>query len=195
MSIDISEAVKAIQDMALMIDPDEDYLTIVAAEEKFAASEAKRKKELEEAHANLKSLAKILEAARNSSTRPKSVPSAESHAATLNELDRFKLSLAKSISDAEEQLASREAELASLKEDARALEDCDPALDHEKELDGTALRLTIYKGLGFQPVVERDGSVNRILIKSQSGEIHRVQLNGRKDDSENIRQMWDLAAS
>ncbi|ESK93010.1 hypothetical protein Moror_8913 [Moniliophthora roreri MCA 2997] len=194
MSIDITEAVKAIQDMALMIDPEEDYLTIVAAEEKFAASEAKRKKELEDAHANLKSLAKLLEAARSSSTRPKTVPSAEAHVATLNELDRFKLSLAKSISDAEEQLASREAELTSLKEEARGLEDYDPALDHEKELDGTALRLTIYKGLGFEPLVERDGSVSKMLIRSQSGEIHRVQLTGKKGESE-CRHLWQLAAS
>lgn len=40
--------------MRPIIDPEEDYLTIVAAEQKLAASEAKRKKELEEAHANLK---------------------------------------------------------------------------------------------------------------------------------------------
>lgn len=45
---------KAIRDMRPIIDPEEDYLTIVAAEESIAVSEAKRKKQLEEAHANLK---------------------------------------------------------------------------------------------------------------------------------------------
>jgi hypothetical protein len=40
--------------MRPIIDPEEDYLTIVAAEESIAASEAKRRKHLEEAHANLK---------------------------------------------------------------------------------------------------------------------------------------------
>lgn len=40
--------------MRPIIDPEEDYLTIVAAEESIAVSEAKRKKQLEEAHANLK---------------------------------------------------------------------------------------------------------------------------------------------
>lgn len=40
--------------MRPIIDPEEDYLTIVAAEESIAASEAKRRKQLEEAHANLK---------------------------------------------------------------------------------------------------------------------------------------------
>jgi kinetochore protein Spc24 len=40
--------------MLPIIDPEEDYLTIVAAEEKIAAAEARRKKELEEAYTNLK---------------------------------------------------------------------------------------------------------------------------------------------
>jgi kinetochore protein Spc24, fungi type len=43
-----------IRDMLPIMNPDEDYLTIVAAEEKIASSEANRKKELEEAHAHLK---------------------------------------------------------------------------------------------------------------------------------------------
>ncbi len=35
-------------------------------------------------------------------------------------------------------VASKEAELASLKENVRQLEDCDPAAEHKRELDGTA---------------------------------------------------------
>ncbi len=37
-----------------MIDPDEDYLTVVAAKEMIASAKESRKKELESAHANLK---------------------------------------------------------------------------------------------------------------------------------------------
>jgi hypothetical protein len=40
--------------MLPIIDPEEDYLTIVAAEEKIASAESKRKKELDEAYTNLK---------------------------------------------------------------------------------------------------------------------------------------------
>lgn len=40
--------------MLPIMDPDEDYMTIVAAEEQISSAEARRKKELEEAHANLK---------------------------------------------------------------------------------------------------------------------------------------------
>jgi kinetochore protein Spc24 len=40
--------------MAPMLDPEEDYITIAATEQQTSAIKAKRKKDLEEAHANLK---------------------------------------------------------------------------------------------------------------------------------------------
>lgn len=180
--------------MLPIIDPEEDYLTIVAAEEKIASTEAKRKKELEEAYTNLKALSKVLEAARVSSTRPASVPSAEAHAGTLNELDISRLSLAKSISDVEGLIASREAELAALKEEARKLEDYDPALEHEKELDGTALRLQIYKGLGFEPII-KNGDMIKMLVHAQSGDIHSVEFTGDRTDFEHTQLLWKLVGS
>jgi kinetochore protein Spc24 len=66
------------------------------------------------------------------------VPSAEAHAALLNEQDLNRFQLAKAINEAEGLLASKEIELATLKEETRSLEDCDPALEHERELNGTA---------------------------------------------------------
>jgi len=143
--------------MLPIIDPDEDYLTIVAADEQFTASEARRKKELEEAHAKLRgrlcttcsihkpianiahlALSRILEAARVSSTRPGSVPSEQAHHNSLNELEQSGITLCKAISEAETTLASKEAELAGLKEETRRLEVYDPAAEHEKEMDGSA---------------------------------------------------------
>jgi len=47
---------EAIRKMRSIIDPKDDYMNIVDAEQKLAASETKRKKELEEAHANLKGI-------------------------------------------------------------------------------------------------------------------------------------------
>lgn len=66
------------------------------------------------------------------------MPSQDEHVSMLNELDSSKLSLAKAISDAEGMVGSKEAELAKLKEEARALEAYDPAVEHAKELDGSA---------------------------------------------------------
>jgi hypothetical protein len=47
---------KVMRDMAPIIDPEEDYLTILAAEEQIAATEARRKKELEDTHIKLKGM-------------------------------------------------------------------------------------------------------------------------------------------
>lgn len=64
----------------------------------------------------------------------------------MNELDSSRLSLAKAVSDAESLVASKEAEVAALKEEARRLELCDPASEHERDLDGRAYALTLIKG-------------------------------------------------
>ena len=81
-------------------------------------------------------MAKTLEAARISSTRPPSVPSVEAHIKTLNKLEDARLSLAKAINEMESALASKESEKARLREELHALEESDPASEHE--LDSTA---------------------------------------------------------
>lgn len=142
-----------IRKMTTIIDPADDYLTITAAEEQMNVNYAKAKKENDESYANLKcvcyltvrlylwshnlaALSRLLDAARKSSMRPPGVPAVEQHAARLNEFDASRISLAKAIRDAENSLASKEAELAALKETARKLEESDPAQDHQRELDG-----------------------------------------------------------
>jgi len=45
---------KLIRDMAPIMDPEEDFLTILAAEEQIATTETKRRKELEDLHNSLK---------------------------------------------------------------------------------------------------------------------------------------------
>ncbi|THH14714.1 hypothetical protein EW146_g5661 [Bondarzewia mesenterica] len=184
---------QGIRDMAPIIDPEDDYLTIAAAEEQMALRAAQRKKELEAAHSNLKSLSRIFDSARASSTRSPSVPSAEKHAETLNELDAGGISLAKAINDAESALAQKQAELTRLKEEARALEESDPAAEHD--LDGTALRLQIYKGLGFEPVLSKDGHLEKLLVESASGDIHVVRFDEGRSEYETADLLWKLAAS
>ncbi|KAJ8078580.1 hypothetical protein PM082_012863 [Marasmius tenuissimus] len=167
------EAIRGvIKQMIEMIDPDEDFMTIATAEEKLRASETKRQKEIQDAHATSRLFRK-----------------------SWRLLEFLLRGQRKSISDAEEQVASQEAELASLKEEARKLDEYDPASEHERDLDGTALRLTLYKGLGFVPLVEKDGMVKKMLISSQSGDIHTYNLNEAKSPLNCTRQLWKLAAS
>ncbi|PPQ75503.1 hypothetical protein CVT24_013360 [Panaeolus cyanescens] len=193
--IDVQEAAKLIRDMLPIMDPDEDYLTIVSAEESIAASEARRKKELEAAHANLKALTRVLEAARNSSTRPASVPSEAAHIAMVNELDSSRMALFKEISEKEALLASKESELSALKDEARRLEVYDPAAEHEKELDGTMLRLALYKGLGFEPILDKHGKLQKMLVRSTSGDIRTVDLTTGKSDFDYAQELWQVANS
>ena len=47
---------KAIRDMIPIIDPEEDYLTIAAAEEQMAVTEAARKKELDETQSKMRGM-------------------------------------------------------------------------------------------------------------------------------------------
>ncbi|KZT11533.1 uncharacterized protein LAESUDRAFT_641978 [Laetiporus sulphureus 93-53] len=193
MSISIQDTIKAIKDMIPIIDPEEDYLTIAAAEEQMSITEEARRKESEETQSRVRALARTLEAARTSSTRPPTVPSAQAHADTLNQLDATRLSLAKAINDAESALSSKEAELARLKEELHSLEMSDSADEHE--LDGTALRLAIYKGLGFEPIMGKDGHIAKMLVRSTSGDVHCVTFDGSKTNEEYASLLWKLASS
>ncbi|KAI0781134.1 hypothetical protein BD413DRAFT_703414, partial [Trametes elegans] len=193
MSINIKDTIKAIREMVPIIDPEDDYLTIAAAEEQMAMTHDARQKDLHEAHAKIKQLARVLEAARTSATRPSTIPSADEHAANMNDLDATRLSLAKAINDAEGALAGKEAELARLKEETRALESSDPAAEHD--LDATALRLAMYKGFGFEPIVDKEGRITKMLVRAESGDVHCVTFDQHKSDYEYAQMLWRYASS
>ncbi|KAN0077236.1 hypothetical protein V8E55_011091 [Tylopilus felleus] len=192
-SKDLQECISLMRKMATIIDPADDYLTITAAEEQMNVNYGKAKKENEEAYANLKSLSRLLDAARKSSTRPPNVPAVEQHAARLNEFDASRISLAKTIRDVENSMASKEAELAALKEAARKLEESDPAHDHQRELDGLTLRLKIYKGIGLEPVLREDGQVTKMLIRGESGDVNCMLPD--VNDFQKAELAWGLATS
>jgi len=179
--------------MIPIIDPEEDYLTIAAAEEQMSITEGGRRKEIEEAQSRVRSLARVLDAARVSSTRPSTLPSAEQHGAMMNELDETRLSLIKAINDAEGALAGKEAELARVREELRNLKESDPSAEHV--LDATALRLAMYKGLGFEPIMGQDGRIAKMLIRSISGDVHCVIFDNTKTNKEYADLLWKLASS
>ncbi|KAI0637176.1 hypothetical protein C8Q77DRAFT_1096427 [Trametes polyzona] len=193
MSINIKDAVKAIRETIPLMDPEDDYLTIAAAEEQMAITHEARQNDLHDTYAKVKKLAKILESARASATRPSTIPSAEEHAAHMNELDATRLSLAKAINDAEGHLAGKEAELARSKEETRALESSDPAAEHE--LDSSALRIAMFKGTGFEPIVDKDGRITKMLVRAESGDVHCVTFDQHKTDDEYAQLLWKLAST
>lgn len=192
-SRDLRECIKLIKEMTTIIDPADDYLTITAAEEQMKINYAKAKRENDEAYSNLKALSRVLEAARKSSARPPDAATPEQHAARLNELDTTRISLAKALRDAENSLASKEAELAALKEGARALEESDPAQIHQHEIDGTTIRLQIFRGIGFDLVLDNGGAASTMFIRAESGDVHT--LTPCSSDYHSVEQAWKLASS
>ncbi|TFK55243.1 hypothetical protein OE88DRAFT_1654001 [Heliocybe sulcata] len=194
-NVNLRETILEIRKMKANMNPEADFMTIYAAERDMTETEASRKKEIDQANSDLKSLAKLLDAARTSSTRPKSQPTPQQHAAHISSLEDTKLSLGKAINDAESQLAYKEAELAQLKEEARRLEESDPATEHENELDGTALRLAVFRGIGFEPVVDERGSITKMLVRAASGDVHCVKFDNSMSNHEFADMLWELVVS
>jgi len=74
------------------------------------------------------------------------------------------------------------------------------------------LRLAIYKGIGFEPILNRDGKLHKILIseytsylvprrmlknisEAQSGDLHTVDFTTGKTDAEYTQLLWKLVNS
>lgn len=126
-------------------------------------------------------------------------------------------------------MASKEAELSHLKKEITELEQSDPAAEHD--LDATALvtpfavecsvysygyfyslRLALYKGMGFEPIMDRDGRMSKMLIRkfrdpslfalrlkitlgAQHGDVHSMSFDGNKTYYEYAHELWKLASS
>lgn len=175
------------------LDWDEEYVTIVNADESMQNTALKRQTQQDELHAAFKAASRTLEAARSSSTRPKAVPSAEQHAVAMNELQTQRISLAKEISDWEGSLANKEAELSALKDAAKSLQETDPVREHAKDLDGDVLRLRLLKELGVEPCLE-DGKLDRILVRTQSNDVRVVDWDSSKRQFDQCQKLWQILA-
>lgn len=76
------------------------------------------------------------------------------------------------------------------------------------------LRLAMYKGLGFEPIVEKDGRISKMLVRqspfqtscggfiltsifagAESGDVHRVTFDEKKPEAEYTDMLWKLAVS
>ena len=81
------------------------------------------------------------------------------------------------------------------------------------------LRLAIFKGMGFEPIMEKDGSINKMLVRAyrcvlykiaqvvifyffplsypgaQSGDVHVVDFTDGKTDYQYTELLWRLVNS
>ncbi|KAL5529102.1 hypothetical protein ACEPAG_5076 [Sanghuangporus baumii] len=195
MADSMQDAIKVLQSMSPIFDPTDDYLSIVSAEEQMGKVAARRQKELDDLIRCLVAadLLRTLDAARASCTRSPTVPSAEAHAEALNALDAARLGFMKRINAAESSLAEKEAALARLREECSKLKASDPASEHE--LDASTVELTFIYGLGFVPLTDKNGRVQKVLVRSQSGEVHSISLDNSKTNEKYANLLWNYASS
>ncbi|KIY51041.1 hypothetical protein FISHEDRAFT_71335 [Fistulina hepatica ATCC 64428] len=194
--IEHRDALKAIREMEQVINPEEDYLAVVAISDAIKRHDERRQRQIDEMSAKLKVLLKALEAAQASCVRPPAVPSEEDHLKTMNDLDGTRMALAKTISDFEIKLTESNAQAVALRKEADALQAYDPPTEQAKELDGDVARLAIYRGLGLEPISDNTGH-ERMLVRSQSGDIHILEFPQRTAEIEgfdDVQRYWHTAS-
>ena len=108
-------------------------------------------------------LAKQLEQAKIAATRPPGAMTATDHSKRMSELEAARHAMIKNITSAEDALSEREATLKALNDEERKLRSTDVAAEHQ--LDSTTLKLELIRGMGFEPVWTKDGSLSKIIVR------------------------------
>lgn len=183
-----------LRDIRGLYTPGDDIDLVKKTEALMTEAITQRKEEVEKRRAELKPLASKLAAARISCQRPANVPSAAAHAQNIKRLDDRRFALVKAIEEGESALNDKEAEYARLKAELKELEEKD--VTEEVELDGTAVRLNVYRELGFQWVEDKRSSDGpKIIIRTESDDVHLVKLDGSLSDFELKTRLWELNRS
>jgi len=166
---------------------------VKSANVKMQETAARRKEEDDKTRAELKALSVKLTAARQSAQRLPNVPSHSAHAQTISDLDDKRFGLVKAIEEGEAALNDREVECNRLKAELKDLEEMDAS--EEVDLDGAAIRLNLYRELGFEWVEDKGTCEHKILI--QSDDVHVVALDELSSESilDRTTRLWKLNMS
>ncbi|KZV69648.1 hypothetical protein PENSPDRAFT_608360 [Peniophora sp. CONT] len=190
--LDPDEVIQQMNELAVALNPEDDYLTIVEADEKMSARAAERKKDLDETHERLRKLASALDAQRASASRPPGVPTAEEHEEMLNAAEEDSQRASKKHIELGDVLASNQSELIRLKKELRELEAENPAEDFE--LDGTALRYYMLKSLGYEPILNAKDRLEKVIVRGDSGNMYTIQHERGESDEAFQARLWGLAS-
>ncbi|KAL1709852.1 hypothetical protein EV121DRAFT_252442, partial [Schizophyllum commune] len=183
-----------LREMTGLIDGSDECNTIETADTLLAEKEEKRRQELEEATAKYRAQAKLLEQARKSATRPASLPTAEAHAAAMNELEDARINLQKAASDLDDKQMATQASLALWRKKLASLNELDQVSQHLEDVDSSVLRLQLFRGLGFEPLLDDDHRVLKMLVRSHFDEdIYPVEI--ERDDISYANELWSLAGT
>ncbi|SPO43014.1 uncharacterized protein PSANT_00698 [Moesziomyces antarcticus] len=151
------------------LQPHEELDQLRAIEKTIRETQSRRRREDEEMRAKMHALDSALSDLRKQSTRQAADwRSLAQHAETIEKLDNKNFDLAKKINEQESLLSSLQTELLELKRAAEELEEID--VEDESEMDKDALRLRIFRGLGFLPSKSTDASDewSTLLVRSDT---------------------------
>ncbi|KAG8925961.1 hypothetical protein FRC03_008150 [Tulasnella sp. 419] len=193
---DTSELLKmipVIQDIRGMIAPGDEIKLVKEANALMQESVVKRREEEDKMRAELKNLAQKLTAARQSSLRPANVPSQSQHAQTIGKLDDKRFGLVKSIEEGEGSLSAKEAEYGRLKAELKELEEKD--VEDGVELDGEALRLNLYRELGFHWSEDPATGEQKLIIRTENEDVHAVVVDDARTPFALTNLLWELNSS
>ncbi|KAL1680829.1 hypothetical protein EV122DRAFT_275767 [Schizophyllum commune] len=191
-TIDLKTAVAYLREMTGLIDGSDECNTIETADTLLAEKEEKRRQELEEATAKYKGKLSLI--LYHSATRPASLPTAEAHAAAMNELEDARINLQKAASDLDDKQMATQASLALWRKKLASLNELDQVSQHLEDVDSSVLRLQLFRGLGFEPLLDDDHRVLKMLVRSHFDEdIYPVEI--ERDDISYANELWSLAGT
>lgn len=188
-----TEPISVMEQVISNLDPSDDFITFTEAEEAMKRTASLREKEAEQVREQFRTMSRLLEAARMSASRPRTVPSEAQHAKLLQELEELQVSLGKATNESQDALRDKEAQVVRMRTEERDLEIREEAEDHD--LDSSALRLQLTRGLGFEFVPGANNDCSKILVTAESGDIHCAEMDGTRSDFETAQRLWRLPLS
>jgi len=185
-----TEPISVMEQVISNLDPSDDFITFTEAEEAMKRTAAQRDKEAEHVREQFRAMSRLLEAARMSASRPRTVPSEAQHAKLLQDLEEQQVSLGKATNESQDTLRDKEAQVVRMRGEERDLEVREEAEDHD--LDSSALRLQLTRGLGFEFVPGSNTDRSKVLATTESGDIHCVEMDGSQSEFDTAQQLWKL---
>ncbi|KAG8805083.1 hypothetical protein FRC18_006888 [Serendipita sp. 400] len=151
-----------------------------------------REKQQEAIRNNLRALSKTLESTKTACRRPSDVPTREEHSQTVENFEQKQYENLKSIGKLEGEISDKMSQISRVKDEAAIWEMKDPVADHE--VDNTPLRAQIWKSLGFELRRSADGAEDKLLIRTESGDL-RLKSVSKNITPEEVNALWGINSS
>ncbi|KAK9472243.1 Spc24 subunit of Ndc80-domain-containing protein [Dipodascopsis tothii] len=169
-----------------------DVQTIARIDEHLRILDSAREVERDHQHDILRSLARQLDLAK-SAGQLNAADAGDAHSRRMDELEREKFGLAKTINDLEAAHHNTEASLARLKDQLAQLEAEDVhAVESGLQQDSTILLIKIYRSLGITFEKDEMGDFTKAIVRSANNDLHVLPLDKTYSSFFTANYLWDM---